>query len=108
MIRRLAAFGIVLALAACSKMPGVKPPPARFDHGPLPAGLRYLYVPAAQVGETCRSYGDKAEAANILACYVPLFRLIVLPTQGSDPLIFAALKRHEEAHARGWPANHPD
>jgi hypothetical protein len=59
------------------------------------------------VGATCQAHGDRAEASNILACYVFAEKLIILPTQASDPVIFPALKRHEDAHARGWAADHP-
>lgn len=94
-------------LGGCSKMPGVQAPPPRYDTGPLPADLVYRIVPAPDVDAACRRVGSVPAGLHVLACYAPLGHFIVLPTRGSDPLIFEALKRHEEAHARGWPADHP-
>lgn len=107
MLRLILTLSVVLAIVACSRAAGVQVPPERYDHGPLPGGLRYLYVDAADVGSICQAHGDLAEASDILACYVFAEKLIILPTRASDPLIFLALKRHEEAHARGWAASHP-
>ncbi|HEV2530964.1 hypothetical protein [Phenylobacterium sp.] len=96
-----------LALFGCRQAAGVQAPPARYDTGPLPADLTYDEVDAAEVGAVCRSFGDTSPEDQVLACYVFAKHVIVLPTRASDPVIYPALKRHEEGHARGWPANHP-
>lgn len=87
-------FLLALALAA-----SIEAPPAEFDTGEL---VRVEYVATARPDIVCRALlGDDKQTASYMGCYVPAMRTIVLPTWG-DPKWRAALKRHEEAHARGW------
>lgn len=84
---------------------GIITPPARYASGPLPPLTHEVTVPAADVDRLCRSLGAGADR-TVRACHSDKLHLIVLPSD--DPWLYPLLKAHEEAHARGWPADHPE
>lgn len=79
-------------------------PPPEFDFKPK-RPPEYHYVSPNQMQKICH-LGE-----GIVACATFRGRrcIVYLPRKGDYPPAIAALiKRHEDGHCNGWPANHPN
>lgn len=102
---------LVLSVPASAGCGRVALPPAAYDSGPLP-GFEDVRVSYWKVDGICRAFGLYARF-RIEGCWVDPHRRLtrairVTPQDLGDETFDACVRRHEDAHARGWGADHPD
>jgi len=89
-------------------------PPAQYDHAPI-RPVPEIRMDWAEVDGYCREHGIVAPSRltgyRLTACTVRsgTWFTIILPNDGdvsADDI--DRLRRHEDGHVNGWPADHPD
>ena len=110
-MKGLAVFLCLIAVAPAAArdvLPsGVLAPPQYWEYQPLKAPVLLRDVPPAEVERLCPNFGSGTpfNACAVLehhTCYV------FIRNDGIHEDFYADLVRHEMAHCRGWPADHPN
>lgn len=87
-------------------------PPLKYAIGPLPP-FYDLRLPLSEIASACNGFNDRlGNGVNPMAGCAILGRysgvwLRVVPSDQPRDLTVCSI-RHENAHMRGWPADHPD
>lgn len=108
---------MVLTLAAQASEPSdcgpLAMPPAMYDNIPLPTNTFYRPLPWYQLQQICFEYGGiQGGCTQTEILQGVKFKIIHYPLLGADGFtdknLQACIIYHEEAHAKGWPGDHPE
>ena len=80
-------------------------PPDRYRDMDFAGEIIVRNFPAKEVLESCSMIVKKQEG-NGCALFTPS-NCIIMINQDMPPDMYAATLEHEEAHCKGWPADHP-
>jgi hypothetical protein len=88
-------------------MNDIPPPPERYRAAPYLAPPVVHVLTPAEVDEFCGRYLDAPYGFRACAVFEDGQCIIVAANDAEDRKMVAIMV-HEDAHCRGWPANHPE